>query len=321
MKNKFIAYIIAAFVLILAIRQTFAASPSEANRISYPVRVAVVTDATELRLSIQGECYIYTLPLLSEISKSSGLNNVTIKPVYSGLILGNEEFKIYGVKIVARAGSDIVINGRKFRGEMDIIRTEALRLLAINHLDIEDYVSGVLYHEVSHWWPMETLKAQAIAARTFAIFRSMESKNKDYDLTSDVYSQVYGGKSSERFRTSRAVEETKGEILIFKNKILPAYYHATCGGHTEDANELWNTRLTPLRGRACSYCKNSPHYQWEAEMSLQDIEQSLKSSGYKIKGVKTIEVLSRNESGRAKVIAVVDLLGTEKIAANKFRLV
>ena len=295
-------------------------SARPARAISYPIRVAVMLDAPELSLRIRGNYQIYALPLLEPLKKGKNLNNVIIEPTYSGISLGKERLKIYGIKIKPSSVADICINNRKFRGEIDIIRTEDLKLLVVNRLDIEDYISGVLYHEVSHWWPMETLKTQAIAARTFAIYKSVESKNKDYDLRSDIYAQVYGGKTSEKFRTNRAVEKTAGKILIYKNKVFPAYFHATCGGHTEDASLLWNVNIAPLKGRRCKDCKKSPHFDWDKEVPLSTIEKKLNENGYKIKDLNGIRTSTRDASGRIKTISVIDSLGVEKIPANKFRL-
>ena len=287
---------------------------------SYPVRVAVIIDASEISLKINGNYSIYSLPLQKLLAEGKTLNNVKIEPTYSGILMGKEQFKIYGIKIKSDSAADIRINGRIFRGEMDIIRTKNLKLLVINHLDIEDYLKGVLYHEVSHWWPAEALKAQAIASRTFAIYKVIESRSKDYDLRSDVYSQVYGGKTSEKYRTNRAVDASAGKVLIYKNEILPAYFHATCGGHTEDAALLWSTSMKPLRGRPCRYCERSPHYHWSKKITLSDIETQLNRSGYKIKGIKAIKASARDRSGRVKTVNVIDSLGTEKIPSNKFRL-
>ncbi|MBN1871898.1 MAG: SpoIID/LytB domain-containing protein [Candidatus Omnitrophica bacterium] len=321
MKKRPIKIILAIVLISLLNNPSLAASSAPTRDISYPIRVAVLKGADRIKLKIQGRYTIYALPLLTELSEGDGLNNVEIRPTYSGLMIGGDEFKIYGVKIKGESQADIVIDDRMFRGEMDVIRTTDLKLLVVNHLDIEDYINGVLYHEVSHWWPMEAIKAQAIAARTFAVYRSLEAGGNDYDLTSDVYSQVYGGKTSERFRTSRAVNETSGLVLVYKNEILPAYYHATCGGHTEDASVLWKTSIRPLKGRPCSYCEQSPHYKWETTLPLDSIEEKMKSGGYKIKGMKCISILARDRSGRVEKIAIEDSLGTEKIPAHKFRLV
>lgn len=311
----------AFFFLYPKVSLSPAISSQPQSSVSYPVRVAVMIDAPEINLKIKGDYYIYALPILEPIKERTTLKNVTIKPSYSGVLMGSEEFKIYGVKIKTDRTADISINGRRFRGEIDIIRTENLKLLVINHLDIEDYISGVLYHEVSHRWPMEALKAQAIAARTFAIYKSLESAGKDYDLRSDIYSQVYGGKTSEKFRTNRAVEKTAGKILVYEKEILPAYYHATCGGHTEDASLLWNTNLAPLKGKPCEYCKDSPHFSWVKEIPLTFIEEKLNKNGYKIKDIIKIETPSRDASGRTETVNIISSLGIEKIPAHKFRLI
>ena len=321
MPKRITIYIICiASVFFISSKDTHAFSARPTREISYPVRVAVMIDVARINLKIKGNYSIYALPLLEPMKEGNGLRNITVKPTHSGILMGSEQFKIYGIKIKADNTADIYVNGRRFRGEMYIIRTEDLKLMVINHLDIEDYISGVLYHEVSHWWPMEALKVQAIASRTFAVYKSIESGHKDYDLRSDIYSQVYGGKTSEKFRTNRAVQATLGKVLIYGKEILPAYFHATCGGHTEDASLLWNVDMPPLKGRPSKYCNKSPHSSWIRKIPLQDIEKQLNKNGYKIRKIKNIKASSRNASGRIKVVSIIDSLGTEKIPSNKFRL-
>ena len=293
---------------------------SAADASSYPVRVAVISDADEIDLKIKGQYGIYALPLLEKIREDSDLKKARISPTNSGIMMGSEPFDVYGVRIKPVGQATIYVNNRKFRGDIDIIRTEKTKLLVINHVDIEDYVSGVLYHEVSHLWPMEVLKAQAIASRTFAVYKTIESLGHDYDMTSDIYSQVYGGKTSERYKTSKAVRETKGKILIYKDKVLPAYFHATCGGHTEDASLLWNVDMPPLKGNVCPYCQNSPHFRWAATISLRDIEAGLRKGGSKLKDIQEIKILAHDRSGRVTEVGVANAMSEETIAANKFRL-
>jgi len=321
MKRSAISIIlfVACSMIIQTVVNAMEAAPPTGG-VPYPVRVAVAIDEPAVTLEIKGNYIITALPLSEKLMGGRDLAEVEIKPGYSGIFMDGKPLNIYGVKIKAEEEASIRINNRAFRGELDIIRTENIKLLAINKLDLEDYIKGVLYHEVSHWWPMATLKAQAIAARTFAICKVIESKNADFDLRSDVYSQVYGGRTSERYRTTRAVDETRGKILVYRGKIIPAYYHATCGGHTEDASRLWKTEIFPLKGRPCNYCRRSPHYAWSAELSLGDIEKRLGLKGYRLKGVEAVEILSRNDSGRVETVAVKDTLGIEKIPSNKFRL-
>ena len=190
----------------------------------------------------------------------------------------------------------------------------------INSLGLEDYVKGILRHEVSDRWPLEVIKAQAVAARSYAVYQIHANKGKEYDLTSDIYSQVYGGKSAERYRTNIAAERTEGEILIYQNKIFPAYYHATCGGKTEDVRVLWKDDIPPLKGVDCHFCKLSPHFQWKRNYRLKDIQEILNAHGYTIGLIKEIKVLSRTPSGRVKMLLIISKDGqVTSIEANRFR--
>jgi stage II sporulation protein D len=166
---------------------------------------------------------------------------------------------------------------------------------------------------------MEALKAQAVASRTYAMYQMQENKDNDYDVTSDIYSQVYGGKASERFRTSQAVDETDSQILTFEGKVFPAFFSATCAGHTEDASLLWDTDLTPLKGVVCGFCRESPHYNWHYVFSLPEIEDKLAQSGRSIKGISQISILGRDNSGRITDLKITSAQEETKIAAKDFR--
>jgi stage II sporulation protein D len=192
-----------------------------------------------------------------------------------------------------------------------------LTLNLINNVELENYLYGVLYHEVSHRWPIEVLKAQSIAARTFALHQREQSKLAPYDLRNDIYSQMYGGKTSEKWSTTRAVNLTKGKVLVYNGGLLPAYYHATCAGRTEDASNLWNIDLAPLKGVECKYCKDSPHYKWHKEISLWEIENRLKANDYNIGKIASLNILSRNKSGRVDKLEIKGESGASLILTGK----
>ena len=283
------------------------------------IRICVVKNIPQISLNIKGRYKIFTFNTDELIEEGRYFKKSTVSPLMSGVRIGKKEFRVYGIKLVPKKDSTIYVGKKRFRGSLDIIRTEDLKLLVINHVDVEDYLRGVLYHEVSHWWPMEVLKAQAITARTYAIYQSRVSKAKDYDLTDDVYSQVYGGKFSERWRTDRAIRATRNKVLTFNGKIFPTYYHATCGGHTEDALNLWNIDLRALKGIKCSFCRKSPHYHWSKRMSLSDIESKLKKSGYSIGKISSIKIAGRFPSNRAGDIEIKSSTAVLIIPAKNFR--
>ncbi len=320
MLNKFpIKILIVIFVILVATVDIYGFG-SRPPRQRKTIRVAVVRDKPQITLTLKG-CYeIYALGTDMKILCGSRLKKTIITPTAEGLKINDEDFKIYGVKILTGKDGAIFVNGRRFRGHIDVIRETDLMLLVVNHIDIEDYLFGVLQYEVPFWWPYPALKAQAIAARTYALYQSQVNRKKDYDVTNDTFSQVYGGASKERYRSRKAVIKTQSMVLTYQGKIFPTYYHATCGGYTEDACELWNIDLPPLKGVECGFCKKSPHYDWRSQMTLKKIEEKLTVGGYKVSQISNIIVLKRDRSKRICDLKILYKGDSLKIGANKFRL-
>jgi len=285
------------------------------------VRVAVITDQSLIKLTVRSPYQILSLhtnEVLYEGRKFWRAKKVV--PGASGIKIGEDNFNIYGLRIQPSRSPAIYLNGRRFRGAVDIIRQSDNTLLAINHVDVEEYIQGVLYHEVAPWWPMEALKAQAIVARSFALYQARVNARRDYDLVSTVYSQVYGGRTSERGRTSKAVRLTKNQVLTYKNKLVPTFYHATCAGHTENANNLWKVNILPLRGRECQFCRRSPHFSWKKKLSLKGIEEALEKANFKVGLIEAIKIVDRDVSGRISELEIISEQGKLKVGANRFRL-
>ena len=286
------------------------------NSLDPVMRVLIIDDKESISLRLRGGYKIYTVNSDTPLMEGSNLlANVTATT--GGLVVGEKEIKTSGVKVKVAKDSNIYVDGRQFRGDIDIVRKDNLKLMVINYIALDDYLYGVLYHEVSHRWPMEAIKAQAVAARTFALYQARQNKAQVYDLRSDIYSQMYGGRTSEKWTTTRAVDLTKDQILVYNGDILPAYYHATCGGYTEDASNLWNENVPPLKGVPCNYCKDSPHYRWEKNIPLWTLENKLKGAGYKIGKISSVTILSKNKSGRVDKIEIKDNAGVSGILTGK----
>jgi stage II sporulation protein D len=285
------------------------------------IRVAVFKNITSTTLAVKGDYKILSLYTRELLSEGNNLRMTTISPTVSGLLIGEQPFKLVGVKIEPARDASIIINKRRFRGSVDIIRTQQTRLLLVNYVTIENYLYGVLYHEVSPRWTMEALKTQAIVARTFALHQIRQRRHKDYDVTSDVYSQMYGGRTSERWRTTRAVNQTRGKVLTYRGRVFPAYYHATCGGHTEPASRHWKITIKPLQGIPCPYCERSPHYHWKRKISIDKIEQRLSANGYEIAGLVSIDTDDRYASGKIRNVVVRGNTRSITMSAYQFRLI
>jgi len=283
------------------------------------IRVAIADNADELNLSIKGPYEIRTLETEELLEEGRTFLNIKVSPFSHGIDFGKKKFKIYAIHIVPQRQPAIYLGKRLYRGSLQIIKTEEGLLRAINIIDLEDYLKGVLFHEVSHRWPMEAIKAQAIASRTFALYQAQQNNHQYYYLKADVSSQVYGGVYAERYRTNKAVSETRGDVLVWKGGLLPAFFHATCGGHTEYAGRLWKVNAKPLKGIRCVYCKNSPHFFWERDVALTTIEKRLNEAGYDISGIISIKIKGRNPSGRATQLVLKGKGERIRISAKDFR--
>jgi stage II sporulation protein D len=310
-----------SFLIFLFCSLLISISPLMAATINIPekIRVAVADNADELNLSIKGPYEIRTLETEELLEEGQTFFNIKIRPFSYGIDFGKKKFKIYAIHIIPQRQPAIYLGKRLYRGSLQIIKTEEGLLRAINIINLENYLKGVLFHEVSHRWPIEAIKAQAIASRTFALYQAQQNDQQYYYLKADVNSQVYGGVYAERYRTNKAVEETRGEVLIWNGRLLPAFFHATCGGHTEHVSRLWKVDAKPLKGVRCVYCKNSPHFSWKRDVALTAIEKRLNEAGYNISGISSIKIKGRDPSGRVIQLILKGKGERVRISAKDFR--
>jgi stage II sporulation protein D len=145
-------------------------------------------------------------------------------------------------------------NDRPYRGRIEVFTNTRGALTVVNVLGLEDYVRGVISNELSAGgFPLlEAHKAQAIAARTYALRNLGQFMSQGYDLLPTTRSQVYRGLVSENSLSSRAVDETRGLIATYNGEPINALYTSTCGGRTEDAENIFNDAVPYLKGRECA---------------------------------------------------------------------
>ena len=156
--------------------------------------------------------------------------------------------------VVPGSGSPLKLDGKPHRGIFEIRVNEAGQLRAVNWVEMESYLRGVVPSELGpEVWPqLEALKAQAVAARTYAIANAGQFEDEGFDLCATPRCQAYGGVAAEHPLSDRAVEETAGQIAVYDGKPINALYTATCGGHTEDAREIFPEQAAPyLVGVPC----------------------------------------------------------------------
>ncbi|MDQ7031344.1 MAG: SpoIID/LytB domain-containing protein [Desulfonauticus sp.] len=199
------------------------------------------------------------------------------------------------------------------------LKVKNKQLLVINYLPLEEYLKGVVPKEMSPAWPLEALKAQAVAARSYAYFLHLKSEDKDYDLYSDVGSQVYGGVSS-HLRSKRAVDETRGIILFYKNRPVLAYFHAHSGGVLESAQNVWKVNFPYFKIKQDYYSNEAKKMYWQAEVPLSKLEQVLHDKGFGLAGIKRIKCAKFSPSGRVEAFEIQARNGRILLASNSLRI-
>ncbi len=283
------------------------------------IRVKIFPDSAAVIISVKGDYTIKQVDSDRILKYGKGLR-AKVSGYKSGIIFSGHYLAARDIFVKLNNPNELIeINGRKFKGGLEIIKRDNGAVSVINYLPLEDYVKGISIRETSHYWPMAALKAEAVAFRTFALYRAEQFKNKEWDVTDDVYSQVYGGQEAERYRITEAVDKTKGEALYYNGKILPAFYHSTCAGATEDALVLWNVNLAPLKGVVCGFCKDSPHFSWKTTVAKDKIKELLKKQGRKIDKLEEIVVSGREISGRIINLNIVTVEKDIEISAKDFR--
>ncbi len=221
-------------------------------------------------------------------------------------------------RLTISAPAKIRINGKSYRGIVDFYPADK-GLLVVDELPLEEYLVGLINCEISSLWPVEAVKAQAVIARSYAIYQKDARRAAQYHLESSVMDQVYDGVDIEDSRAARAVEETAGEVLTFSGGVIQAFYHSNCGGHTEAALNVWGADLPYLQGVECRYCLNVPSAKWEVSLPLKKIESLVKAAGYQATGLSSIKTGATNRNGRLQDLTLATAKGGLVITAVNFR--
>jgi len=284
------------------------------------IRVALVLNAKEADVSCRGPCALNAEPGGKLIESGPGFRGAKLVAATDGFRLLGRPIKANGfIMRPARDGS-LSVGGITYRGELKVVKEQGGRLSIINLVNLEDYLAGVLGSEMPLNWPDAALRAQAIASRSYAVYQMKERKGHAYDLKSTVQDQAYLGMKRETSKSRRIVQETRGIVILYKWRFFPVYFHSTCGGHTEDAGNVFQMRtIGCLQGRPCGYCSASKYYTWRFDIGEAELRKKLSSRIRRLGTIVAVEPLERTKSGRATKVKVVHTRGTSVMDAYEFR--
>jgi stage II sporulation protein D len=245
--NYFVALAATILLLVLGAVPAGAAQSSQES-----LRVAILKGGESVRLDGSG-----LLVVLDGGEPYGGPFPLNVKRAGRGLSAGGRGC----VKVVASASGPLLVNGKPYRGVVEITPADD-GMLVINELHVEEYLVGLINCEISSQWPMEAVKAQAVIARTYALYQKEARRGAPYHLESTVLDQVYEGCLIEDSRALRGVRDTEGEVLTWRGEVIQAFFHSSCGGHTEASENVWGFPLPYVAGVDCRYCILAPSVRW-----------------------------------------------------------
>ncbi|MBJ6723558.1 SpoIID/LytB domain-containing protein [Geomesophilobacter sediminis] len=296
------------FRILIILMLSLVAGGSIASPRPETIRVALLKGAESVRVDGSG------------LLLTDGTMPLDLEPPFE-LRRGRDGILVNGKtlrRLIVSAPQRVTVNGKGYRGLLDISPSDK-GLLVVNELGLEEYLVGLINCEISSAWPIEAVKAQAVIARSYAMYQKAARRGAPYQLESSVMDQVYDGADGEDSRAARGVQETAGEVLTYDGRVIQAFYHSNCGGHTEDAENVWGQSVPYLHGVPCSYCGEANPSRWEQTVSLKKLESGLRAAGYPVGTIRDLKVLGRNRSGRVEEVGVVSSRGNTAVPGVGFR--
>ncbi len=218
------------------------------------------------------------------------------------------------VSFLASAGAPLSLAGKRYRGRIDVsLSSKQKKLLVVNAVGLESYLQGVVPQEMPSDWPEEALKAQAVAARSYAL--ASRKPGGAFDVYGDERSQVYGGIAAENPRTSIAIQATKGEVLRYEGVIATTFFYSTSGGRTADATEVLGKPLPYIVSTPDPYDKVSPWHTW----GPVTVGAAKLATGLGVRGPVTDLRLGTRRDGRLRSVVVTGGGGEQVVSGAAVR--
>jgi stage II sporulation protein D len=268
------------------------------------VRVNVTPGGVDsFQLEVRGPYELVSFDSHQTLFKDPPRGAVKVDANAAGLRLGARQFKVSRLEIRPTQSPAVRVNGHLYRGHVRLFRRSDGKVSAVNVLPIEEYLASVVDSEMPAKFPEAARQAQAIVARTYALYQKEHADpNAVYDLLSSQRSQKYLGVeyldrsgrrlAGESASSRRAVALTEGLVCKRHDELFCTYYSAVCGGRTTDGRFVFKDASEVLRSVPCEWCRDSPHYRWTAEVSREEFQRRVFNQNTGHDRQSTIRVVS-----------------------------
>ncbi len=279
------------------------------------VRVLVL-DSTQIRFRADGNKPLLVIGIGPNQRRVSTLKIRRINGRFSLAMNGSSSRWLYlpsnrQLRIKSKDPRGIWLGKRRYFGDLGVFVVGG-RLKVVNYIGVERYLVSVVGSEMPKSWPMAALKAQAVAARTYAL--QQVGRNGFYDINSTEANQVYLGIESETESTRKAVASTRSLVLTHKGKLINAVFHSSSGGATEASGLVWKRQM-PYLVSVPDHDQHSPFSDWQVKFDPKQLKAAFSGVG----GVKNIQVLRSTKTGRVLDVRVVGSRGELELTGQELR--
>jgi len=268
-----------------------------------------------LAFPLRGSGEVVLRVLLVEGDRAVELDGKTLRPGPGGLYAGE---RALGAAWRVSGPGPHRVDALRVLGGVHVERTGS-GLRVVNRVPLEDYVAGTLGREIYPSWRDETLKAQAVVIRTFALYRRARSGDQAFDVGSGTSDQVYGGVGAETPRVRQAALATRGELLTYRGAPVLAAFHSASGGQTASAEEVWGEPLPYLVAHPVPHEEDSPDTYWRARVTRTTLSRALAPLGLRLGAIRQVNVVARSPSGRARQIRLSGSEGSGTLSGRALR--
>ena len=263
----------------------------------------------------------------TESSKTIALSANTAAAIRwqaGAFLVGREKLRGDVLTIRPSGAGELALDGRRYRGALKL-RHKGGGLTAVNIVPVDDYLRSVVPEEMPVDWPAEAIKAQSVAARSFALASRGRHAGEGYDLCTTKHCQLYTGTAAEKSVSNAAIKATRGEVLTYGGKPIEALFHTDSGGMTENSEDVWGSHVPYLRAAKDTPAKTMP---WTKTISRADLERKLAAKGHDIGKVRSIALSplaigrsakDRTASCRVKTMTVKGTKGTVTLSGTTWR--
>lgn len=262
--------------------------PPPTNGTSPLIRVCLTSGpVSSLRLQVDGPFTVQAVGSDKPLLKGDSLKETRVQCVGQTIQVGRQSLRGTRLEIVPQTSPMIWVNGHQYRGQVRIYRQPGGKLLPINVLPLEDYIASVVDSEMPMAFPAAARKAQAICARTYAIYQIREQRSHPYfDVYSSTRSQNYLGYqylskgrrlAGETKEGRQIAQQTAGLVCTYQGRVFCTYYSAVCGGCTTRGDLVFSDAAPPLRAVSCDWCRDAKLYRWTEKLTKQTTTAKLAS--------------------------------------------